>query len=260
MSVGPSVGRGLRGTPHRIPRAAATRGAVAGRRRPRRAGPLRRRGAELERLAADPGVPPGSPRTPPSPGGPPAPARRPRGAGRATRAACAWPRRRPTLARVGGVRRLRRGLRWRRRRAPDDGVDAAAARIDALVGLAADAVGLGDPAAAERLLAVAAPALAAHPSWRPGPGRLGAGRAGPRRGPAGDAVAPAEAALAAAGRGGSLRHVLKSRIVLAVAAAPQAVDDRRGRRRRVGRRRRRVRRARTAPAALACRLAALDLG
>ena len=50
---------------------------------------------------------------------------------------------------------------------PDDGVDLAAARIDALVGLAADAIGLGDPATAERLLAVAAPALAAHPSWRP---------------------------------------------------------------------------------------------
>ncbi len=102
----------------------------------------------------------------------------------------------------------------------DDGLDAAAARLDALVGLAADAVGLGDPATAERLLAVAAPALATHPSWRP------AARSGWVRaelalvcGRATDAVTPAEAALAAACRGGSLRHVLKSRIVLAVARA-----------------------------------------
>ena len=101
-------------------------------------------------------------------------------------------------------------------------MDAAAARIDALVGLAADAIGLGDPTGAERLLAVAAPALAAHPSWRPATRAcwvraelaLVLGR------PA-EAVAPAEAALAAAGRGGSLRHVLKSRIVLAVARRPQ---------------------------------------
>ena len=106
----------------------------------------------------------------------------------------------------------------------DDGTDAEAARIDALVGLAADAVGLGDPAGAERLLAAAAPALAAHPSWRP------ATRAGWVRaelalvlGRPAEAVAPAEAALAAAGRGGSRRHVLKSRIVLAVARSAAGV-------------------------------------
>ena len=102
----------------------------------------------------------------------------------------------------------------------DDGLGAAAARLDALVGLAADAVGLGDPATAERLLAVAAPGLAAHPSWRP------ATRAGwvlaelaLVRGRAAEGVASAEAALDAARRGGSLRHVLKSRIVLAVLRA-----------------------------------------
>jgi hypothetical protein len=107
---------------------------------------------------------------------------------------------------------------------PCDGLDAAAARIDALVGLAADAIGLGDPAAAERLLAAAAPALAAHPSWRPST-RAGWVRAElallcnrPEA-----AVEPAEAALAAARRGGSLRHVLKSRIVLAVAYAAVGV-------------------------------------
>jgi hypothetical protein len=38
-----------------------------------------------------------------------------------------------------------------------------------------------------------------------------------------EAVAPAEAALAAAGRGGSRRHVLKSRIVLAVARSAAGV-------------------------------------
>jgi hypothetical protein len=105
-----------------------------------------------------------------------------------------------------------------------DGVDLAAARIDALVGLAADAIGLGDPATAERLLTVAAPALAAHPSWRPAT-RAGWVRAELAlvRGRAGAAVAPAEAALAAARRGGSLRHVLKSRIVLAVAQATAGV-------------------------------------
>ena len=124
----------------------------------------------------------------------------------------------------------------------DDGTDAAAARIDALVGLAADAIGLGDPTGAERLLAAAAPALAAHPSWRPATRAcwvraelaLVLGR------PA-EALAPAEAALAAARRGGSLRHVLKSRIVLAVARSAAGVTTRRGRRHRVGRRRRRVR-------------------
>jgi len=105
-----------------------------------------------------------------------------------------------------------------------DGTDAGAARIDALVGLAADAVGLGDPAGAERLLAAAAPALATHPSWRPAT-RAGWVRAELAlvRGTPAAAVAPAEAALAAARRGGSRRHVLKSRIVLAVAQSAARV-------------------------------------
>ncbi len=116
---------------------------------------------------------------------------------------------------------------------PDDGLDAAAARIDALVGLAADAVGLGDPATARRLLDRAAPALAAHSSWRPGV-RAGWVRAELALvlGRPTEAVPPAEAALRGARRGGSARHVLKSRIVLAVAAgaagtldAPSAVAE-----------------------------------
>ena len=106
----------------------------------------------------------------------------------------------------------------------DAGTDAGAARIDALVGLAADAIGLGDPTGAERLLAAAAPALAAHPSWRPAT-RAGWVRAELAlvRGRPAEAVAPAEAALAAAGRGGSRRHLLKTRIVLAVARSAAGV-------------------------------------
>ncbi len=80
----------------------------------------------------------------------------------------------------------------------DDGVDAGAARLDALVGLAADAVGLGDPETCRRLLDLAArgdggaSVVAAR-----GAGGLGAGRARTSfSGHAGDAVAPAEAALA----------------------------------------------------------------
>ncbi len=100
----------------------------------------------------------------------------------------------------------------------DDGVDAGAARLDALVGLAADAVGLGDPETCRRLLDLAAEGMEGHPSWRPGV-RAGWVRAelALLQGHAGDAVAPAEAALAGATRAGSLRHVLKSRIVLTVA-------------------------------------------
>jgi hypothetical protein len=108
---------------------------------------------------------------------------------------------------------------------PDElGTDPAAARVDALVGLAADAIGCGTPGTARRFLDVAAPELAAHPSWR-----LRA-RAGWVRaelalvvGAAADAVAPAEDALRAARGGGSLRHQLKSRIILAVA---RSADDR----------------------------------
>ncbi|MGE3287557.1 MAG: hypothetical protein AB7J32_15840 [Pseudonocardia sp.] len=146
------------------------------------------------------------------------------------------------------------------------GLDAGSARIDALVGLAADALGTLDLAGAHRLLAAAdrlllgaapfgaAPqpsgAGAAAPVPRPraapdmtAPPAPGAWRPGVRahwvraelalvEGRAADAVAPAEAALAAARRAGALRHALKSRIVLAVARAaadpavvPEVVDE-----------------------------------
>jgi hypothetical protein len=102
---------------------------------------------------------------------------------------------------------------------PDaDGTDALAARVDALVGLAADAVGTGAPRQAQRLLDAAAEAVRGHPSWRPA-ARLGWVRAelALLRGDAAAAVAPARAALELATAGGSIRHVLKSRIVHAVA-------------------------------------------
>jgi hypothetical protein len=100
------------------------------------------------------------------------------------------------------------------------GVDALAARVDALTGLAADAIGTGAADTAERLLRVAAADARGHPSWRPAV-RLGWVRAelALLRGDAEAAVAPARDALELAASGGSLRHVLKSRIVYAVARA-----------------------------------------
>ncbi|WP_214367204.1 hypothetical protein [Pseudonocardia sp. H11422] len=104
---------------------------------------------------------------------------------------------------------------------PDpDGADAAGARIDALVGLAADAVGTAQTALADRLLAAAAEAARGHPSWRPAI-RLGWVRAELSliRGEPRAAIGPAEHAMAAAAAAGSARHLLKSRIVAAVARA-----------------------------------------
>ena len=104
-----------------------------------------------------------------------------------------------------------------------DGTDVLGAFVDALVGLAADAVGLGDTAGAVRLLDAAA--ARRHPGWRP------AVRAGWVRaetalltGRAGDAVASADEALRAARAAGSPRHVLKSRLVRAVAEAVRHPD------------------------------------
>ncbi|TWF78398.1 hypothetical protein FHX44_114321 [Pseudonocardia hierapolitana] len=102
---------------------------------------------------------------------------------------------------------------------PDpDGADASAARIDALTGLAADAVGTGAVGPAQRLLDTAAAAAERRPSWRPAV-RLGWVRAelALLRSDAAAAVAPARTALELAEESGSVRHVLKSRIVHAVA-------------------------------------------
>ena len=104
-----------------------------------------------------------------------------------------------------------------------DGTDVLGAVVDALVGLAADAVGLGDAAGAARLLDAAA--ARGHPGWRP------AVRAGWVRaelalltGRAADAVGPADAALTVSRAAGSPRHVVKSRLVRAVVEAVRNPD------------------------------------
>lgn len=102
--------------------------------------------------------------------------------------------------------------------APDgDGTDALAARVDALVGLAADALGLGDPAAGRLLDAAEG---IDHPSWRP---RVRSGWVRAElalfAGRAAEAVEPAERAMSLARAADAPRHVLKSRLVLAVARA-----------------------------------------
>jgi hypothetical protein len=104
--------------------------------------------------------------------------------------------------------------------APDAGLDLAAARVDALLGLAADAIGLAQPELAERLLRLAGPAALEHPSWRPGVrwhwvrAELALTRDRPE-----PAVELAGRALAGARAAGAVRHEIKSAIVLAVAEA-----------------------------------------
>jgi hypothetical protein len=100
------------------------------------------------------------------------------------------------------------------------GLDLAAARVDALLGLAADAIGLSDPELAERLLRLAEPAALEHPSWRPGVrwhwvrAELALSRDRPE-----PALELAGRALAGARAAGAVRHEVKSAIVLAVAEA-----------------------------------------
>lgn len=100
------------------------------------------------------------------------------------------------------------------------GTDPLAARIDALVGLAADAVGTAAPDVAQRLLDRAAQEAAGHGSWRLAV-RIGWVRAelALLRGRHGDAVAPAETALERARGAGAARHGVKSAIIHTVACA-----------------------------------------
>ena len=103
--------------------------------------------------------------------------------------------------------------------APDaDGTDAAAARVDALVGLAADNVGLGRPLVAQDLLDSAESSSRDHPSWRL-PVRIGWVRAelALLRGEPAAACAPAADAVRRARAAGSVRHLVKSLIVHVVA-------------------------------------------
>jgi hypothetical protein len=97
-----------------------------------------------------------------------------------------------------------------------DGVDTAGAAVDALLGLAADAIGLGRIAEASRLHAAAEKASGG--GWRSDV-RLGwvAAEIELASGRAEQAVAPAEAALSVATAAGSARHVLKSELVLGTA-------------------------------------------
>ncbi|SDD98294.1 hypothetical protein [Actinokineospora iranica] len=99
-----------------------------------------------------------------------------------------------------------------------EGADARAARSDVLLGLAADAVGLGRPDEARRLFGIEA--TSADAGWRAVIRRgwvaaeieLSAGRAAA-------AVAPARAAERAAARSASVRHRAKSALVLGAALA-----------------------------------------
>jgi hypothetical protein len=100
------------------------------------------------------------------------------------------------------------------------GLDLPAARVDALLGLAADAIGLADLELADRLLRLAEPAAAEHPSWRPGVrwhwvrAELALSQNRPE-----PAIEWARPALARATAAGAVRHQVKSALVLAAAEA-----------------------------------------
>ncbi|HJQ47928.1 MAG TPA: hypothetical protein VJ870_16670 [Amycolatopsis sp.] len=101
-----------------------------------------------------------------------------------------------------------------------DGLDPCGARVDALLGLAADNLGVGRLAVARRLLARAEPVAwrsKVRLGWVTAEVELASGRAGA-------AVAPAEAALRLATAAGARRHLVKSQLVLA--AALGATGDR----------------------------------
>lgn len=103
------------------------------------------------------------------------------------------------------------------------GADVRAARSDLLLGLAADAIGLGRTAEARRLFGIESTLGDAgwradiRRGWVAAETELGAGSAQA-------AVAPAEAAAALAARSGSVRHQVKSALVLGASLA--AVGDR----------------------------------
>jgi hypothetical protein len=100
--------------------------------------------------------------------------------------------------------------------------------VDALLGLAADAIGLGRPVEARRLHAAAVARTGTVPwrttvriDWVATEVAMATGRAT-------DAVAPAERALAAAEAGGGVRHTVKSTMMLgAVLTAGGTPDGRR---------------------------------
>lgn len=100
--------------------------------------------------------------------------------------------------------------------------DLGSARADALVGLAADAVGRGGLTVAERLLTRAdADAVGWRPRVRWNWVRAEVALA---RGELGTAAAAADAAVAGSAEAGALRHLLKSRLLAAVTARLRAAD------------------------------------
>jgi len=106
---------------------------------------------------------------------------------------------------------------------PDpDSVDRVGARVDALLGLAADEIGVGRPGPARRLLVAAERAAtpATARAWRTTV-RLGwlTAEAEFAAGHADAAVAPARRALAEATARGAVRHRAKSMLILAAALA-----------------------------------------
>ncbi|CAL9673732.1 hypothetical protein SUDANB95_07675 [Actinosynnema sp. ALI-1.44] len=105
-----------------------------------------------------------------------------------------------------------------------DGLDPAGARADALLGLAADALGAGRTDEARRLHARVTPhswRTRVRHGWVAAEIELGSGHA--QR-----AVGPAEAALRHAEAAGATRHILKSELVLGTAlvvwGTPESVD------------------------------------
>ncbi|ANZ37653.1 hypothetical protein BBK82_17935 [Lentzea guizhouensis] len=103
-----------------------------------------------------------------------------------------------------------------------DGADALGARIDALLGLAADAIGAGRPHESRRLLAQVGETRSWRSSvrlgWVTAEVELASGRAH-------DAVAPAEEAYGVATGAGAVRHAIKSALVLGTSLVVWGTPD-----------------------------------
>ncbi len=103
-----------------------------------------------------------------------------------------------------------------------DGIDAAGARADAVLGLAADAIGAGRPGESRRLLTRAAGSRSwrsvVRLGWVTAEVELASGRAEA-------AVAPAEEAYGVATGAGALRHTLKSALVLGTSLVVWGTPD-----------------------------------
>ncbi|HYS37698.1 MAG TPA: hypothetical protein VEO01_18940 [Pseudonocardiaceae bacterium] len=131
---------------------------------------------------------------------------------------------------AAALRRLPSGRLPSRSEPDPDGVDHAGALVDALLGLAADAIGLGRVTEAARLHAAATAAAGDERVWRvtvridwvATEVALAAGRFG-------DAVPPAERAMAAARAAGAVRHTVKSTMMLGAALTSGGTPDGRSR-------------------------------